>query len=134
MMEYKGYTGRITAFDETQGIIHGEIMDIDDVVTFQGQTAAELVQAFHDSVDDYLAFCAERSEPPARPYSGRLLVRMSPTLHQRASLAAKKARESLNAWVVSAIDAHVGQIPKSRTPTANTPKLRGKRGIIVGDD
>ncbi len=30
-----------------------------DVVTFQGQSVDEIVQAFRDSVDDYLEFCAE---------------------------------------------------------------------------
>jgi predicted HicB family RNase H-like nuclease len=70
MMEYKGYRGRITALDDRQNILHGEVVGINDVVTFQGKTSAELVQAFHDSVDDYLAFCEERSEVPEKPYSG----------------------------------------------------------------
>ena len=105
MMEYKGYTGRITALDESQGILHGEVADINDVVTFQGQTPEELVRAFRDSVDDYLAFCEERSEAPEKPYSGKFLVRIPPVLHRRAALAAKKAGESLNAWVASAIAA-----------------------------
>ena len=63
MMEYKGYTGRITALDEKQGVIHGEVADIRDVVTFQGKTAEEVIQAFHDSVDDYLAFRAQCRNP-----------------------------------------------------------------------
>jgi predicted HicB family RNase H-like nuclease len=113
-MEYKGYTGRITALDDSQGILHGEVVGIDDVVTFQGKTAEELVQAFRDSVDDYLAFCEELSEPPEKPYSGRFLVRISPTLHQQAAHAAKKAGESLNAWVASAITAFLGKTAPAR--------------------
>jgi predicted HicB family RNase H-like nuclease len=113
-MEYKGYTGRITALDEKQGIIHGEVADINDVVTFQGKTPEELIQAFHDSVDDYLAFCEERSEAPEKPFSGKFVVRISPVLHGQASLAAKKAGESLNAWVGSAIKAALGKAAPSR--------------------
>jgi predicted HicB family RNase H-like nuclease len=67
MMEYKGYTGRLTALDENQGIIQGEIADINDVVTFQGRNPDELVQAFRNSVDDYLEFCEERGEAPEMP-------------------------------------------------------------------
>jgi predicted HicB family RNase H-like nuclease len=59
MMEYKGYVGRITVVDEMHGIIHGEVSGINDVVTFEGKTPEEVVQAFRDSVDDYLAFRAE---------------------------------------------------------------------------
>jgi predicted HicB family RNase H-like nuclease len=118
MMEYKGYTGRITALDEKQGILHGEVADVNDVVTFQGQTAEDLVQAFHDSVDDYLDFCAERAEAPEKPYSGKFLMRISPALHQRAALAAKQAGESLNAWAASAIKAHLGKAAPSHRKTA----------------
>ena len=67
MMEYKGYTGRLTAVDEDEGIFHGVVTGIHDVVTFEGKSPEELVQAFHESVDDYLAFCAERSEEPEKP-------------------------------------------------------------------
>src|SRR5262249_46950074 len=109
MMEYKGYTGQITAVDEAQGIIHGEVTGINDIVTFEGKSPEELVQAFHDSVDDYLEFWEQRSESPEKPYSGKFLVSISPALHQQASLAAKKAGESLNAWVASAIKAQLGK-------------------------
>lgn len=67
MMQYQGYTGRITALDEKQGLIHGRVAGISDVVTFEGRNLEELVQAFHDSVDDYLDFCAECQEPPDKP-------------------------------------------------------------------
>jgi len=59
MMKYKGYTGHVEYDDEAK-IFHGEVLGIKDVVTFQGTTVDEIEQAFKDSVDDYLAFCAER--------------------------------------------------------------------------
>jgi predicted HicB family RNase H-like nuclease len=63
---YQGYSAKI-ALDDQQGAFHGEIVGITDVVTFQGATADELTRAFHDSVDDYLAFCEQRGEKPDRP-------------------------------------------------------------------
>jgi predicted HicB family RNase H-like nuclease len=65
-MKYKGYQG-IIEFDEASNIFHGEIINTRDVVTFQGTSATELQKAFRDSVDDYLAFCAERGEEPDTP-------------------------------------------------------------------
>jgi predicted HicB family RNase H-like nuclease len=41
-------------------VFYGEVINISDVVTFEGSSADELTQAFRDSVDDYLAFCAEQ--------------------------------------------------------------------------
>lgn len=66
MMKYKGYTGDVEYDDEAK-IFHGEVLGIKDVVTFQGTTVNEIEQAFKDSVDDYLAFCAERGEEPDQP-------------------------------------------------------------------
>lgn len=66
MMHHKGYEATI-ALDEDAGIFHGEVINLRDVITFQGSSAAELKQDFADSVEDYLAFCAERGEEPEKP-------------------------------------------------------------------
>ncbi len=102
MMTYKGYIGQVE-FDDEASIFHGEVINTRDVITFQGESVGELRQAFIDSVDDYLAFCAERGEKPEKPYSGKLIVRMSPDLHRQAYQEAVKSSESLNQWVNQAI-------------------------------
>lgn len=95
MLEYKGYRGHVD-FDEDAGLFHGEVVDSRDVVTFQGTSVQELEQAFRDSVDDYLAFCAERGEKPDKPFSGRLMVRLPSELHRRLYVEASEAGKSLN--------------------------------------
>ena len=60
-MTYKGYEAYIT-IDEQAGIMHGEIINLRDVITFQGKSVRELKKALADSVEDYLAFCKERGE------------------------------------------------------------------------
>ncbi len=61
MLEYKGYTGHVE-FDDEAGLFHGEVLDKRDVITFQGISVQQLEQAFRESIDDYLEFCAERNE------------------------------------------------------------------------
>lgn len=63
--EYKGYIPKVE-FDKGSGILHGEVVGIRDVVTFQGHDVTDIEKAFHDSVDDYLAMCAERGEEPCQ--------------------------------------------------------------------
>ena len=58
MLNYKSYTGSIETSVE-DGVLHGCVLDIKDVITFEGTTIEELKQAFQDSVDDYLEFCQE---------------------------------------------------------------------------
>lgn len=103
MLKYKGYIG-VVAFDDEAEIFHGDVINMSDVVTFQGETAHELKQAFIDSVDDYLAFCAERNEAPEKPFSGKLNLRLAPELHRDAYLAAKRKHQSLNVWLNQAVE------------------------------
>ena len=97
MMEYMGYLGKVD-FDDEAGIFYGEVINLRDVVTFQGETVEELRRAFQDSVEDYLEFCAERGEEPERPFSGKFTVRISPELHRRIYTEAKMKGKSLNRW------------------------------------
>jgi predicted HicB family RNase H-like nuclease len=64
-MKYKGYKAIVT-FDENAKLFHGEVINIRDVITFQGKAVAELKRAFADSVENYLAFCKGREEEPAK--------------------------------------------------------------------
>lgn len=56
MIEYKGYLSKI-GFDSESDIFHGEVINIRDVITFQGKSTEELRRALEDSVEDYLEFC-----------------------------------------------------------------------------
>jgi hypothetical protein len=55
--------------------------------------------AFRDSVEDYLDFCAQRGETPEKPYSGKFIVRIEPELHKAIATRARIKRKSLNRWV-----------------------------------
>ena len=98
MMEYKGYIGKVEIDDEA-GILHGEIINIRDVITFEGVSVDEIQKAFRESVDDYLDFCAQRNESPEKPFSGKFVVRLPAELHRKAYIQAKLSDKSLNGWV-----------------------------------
>ena len=106
-MEYQGYLSRVE-FDDEANIFHGEVINIRDVVTFQGKSVDELRKAFEDSMDDYLAFCAERREKPDQPFSGRFTVRLSPEQHRKVILAAERARKSVDTWIAEVLNQATG--------------------------
>ena len=101
-MEYKGYFAKVE-FDDEADIFHGEVINLRDVITFEGTTVKELRKAFQDSVDDYLEFCAERGEDPDKPYSGRFVVRVEPELHKSIAIEARKKGASINSLVSEAL-------------------------------
>ncbi|WP_449225057.1 hypothetical protein [Azospirillum argentinense] len=63
---YKGYAPDIR-INPTTGTLHAVASGISDVVHAEGRTAADLWQAFRDSVDEYLAACAEKGCEPQQP-------------------------------------------------------------------
>jgi len=73
MTEYKGYIPNIE-FDPDAGILHGEVVGIRDVVTFEGRSIEEVMQAFRDSVDDYLAFCVATGDTGGEIPAGAEIV------------------------------------------------------------
>jgi len=102
MMEYKGYVGKVEMDDEA-GILHGEVINIRDVITFEGVSVDEIHKAFRESVDDYLDFCAQRGESPEKPFSGKFVVRLPAELHRKAYIQARLADKSLNGWVTDVL-------------------------------
>ena len=101
-MLYKGYSARIE-FDEQDRIFVGHLAGIRDIVGFHGSSVDELEAAFHESVDDYLAHCAQLNLPANKPFSGRMLLRVPPEVHAQASVAAQVAGMSLNQWAAQAL-------------------------------
>ncbi len=65
-MTYKDYEA-VAEYDGDAGLSHREVLNLRDVITFQGQSAAGLKQAFADSAEDYLAFCKERERNQTSP-------------------------------------------------------------------
>ena len=60
---YKGYQGSVE-YSAEDGVLYGEIEGIRDLVTFESASVDEIEQAFRDSVDEYLLFCAQAGKPP----------------------------------------------------------------------
>lgn len=102
MMEYKGYIGKVEIDDEA-GILYGEVINVRDVITFEGESVDEIQKAFRESVDDYLAFCAKRKESPEKPFSGKFVLRLPAELHRKAYIQAKLKDKSLNGWVTEVL-------------------------------
>jgi predicted HicB family RNase H-like nuclease len=49
-MKYKGYTG-VVELEEERQVLFGRVIGVRDVITFKGESVAEVIRAFHESVD-----------------------------------------------------------------------------------
>ena len=101
-MQYKGYTTDMT-FDPVDKIIVGRVLDVDDIITFHGESVAEFEEQFHAAVDAYIAACEALGSQPEKPASGRLMLRVAPRVHAAALKAAARNGMSLNKWAEAAL-------------------------------
>jgi predicted HicB family RNase H-like nuclease len=126
MMEYKGYLATVE-YDDEAGIFHGEVVNTRAVITFQGGSVDELHQEMASSIEDYLAWCAERGKEPEKPYSGTLLVRATPTLHRAVAQAAAREHQSVNAWVTHTLENAVGLVGQGAAEAPHRARARSPR-------
>ena len=96
-MSYKGYSARVE-YDDEDGIFVGRIAGIRDGVGFHADSVAELREAFHEAVEDYIETCASIGKEPQKAFSGQMMFRVNPELHRKAAIAAELAGKSLNQW------------------------------------
>lgn len=106
ILEYKGFQGSVE-FALEAGVLHGKILLIDDLVTYEADNITELNEAFKESVDDYLATCKELGLPPNKPFSGTFNVRIGASLHRDLARQAQREDKSINDFVREAIDCHL---------------------------
>lgn len=102
-LTYKGYIGSVS-FSEKDNVFFGKIEGINGLVNFEGESVKELTNAFHEAVEDYLAYCKEEGIEPHKSYSGTLNIRISPETHSRIAILAKQAGISINAFIKSAVE------------------------------
>ncbi len=102
-MEYKGYVGTVE-FSEENSIFFGKVIGTRALISYEGQSARELVSDFHGAVDDYLELCAAEGIEPERAYKGSFNVRISPELHKQAVMAAMSKEMTLNRFVETSIE------------------------------
>ena len=61
-IQYKGYVGSVE-FSEEDGIFYGKVMGIRSLISYEGESAKELLDDFHGAIDDYLETCKKESNP-----------------------------------------------------------------------
>ncbi len=106
MLKYKGYFGSVE-FSIEDGVLHGKIQCVNDLVTYEAETLAGLQEAFEEAVDDYLETCKILNKDPEKPMSGTFNVRIGSELHKKVYLAACADGKSLNDYIKTAIEEKV---------------------------
>lgn len=118
---YNGYIGSLE-FDSNDKILHGKILFIRDIITYEAENAAEIENAFKEAVDEYLEDCKFLGVDPDKSLSGTFNVRISPDLHKEISQKSTLKGISLNQYVTQALEhyAHQGEEINSSIQNLNS--------------
>lgn len=102
-LEYKGYKGSVE-YSKEDNCLFGKVQGMSKaLILYEGQTLDELRKDFEDGIDSYLEGCRTDGVEPAKPYSGRLNLRMSSELHSRVAAFVLASGTTINDFINKAI-------------------------------
>ena len=101
-MEYRGYIGSVE-FSEEDGLFFGKVQGIRSLISYEGENARELIDDFHNAVDNYFEECKRINSEPETAYKGSFNVRLGTDLHRRAAVYAISHQQSLNSFIEDAV-------------------------------
>lgn len=81
-----------------------------DLIVYEGNTLNELRQDFTNAVDNYIEGCLSEGIQPRKPFSGKLVLRMSSELHGRIADAASDRGTTINDFINHAIASELARL------------------------
>ena len=87
MLAYKGYLGSIE-WDVESKLLHGKILFVSDLVTYEAKDETELCREFEAAVEDHVTTCKQLGRKPPKPFSGQLSVKADIQVQPAAIISA----------------------------------------------
>ena len=125
LLRYKNYLATVSIDTEADAAVSLRACSIninagDGFIEAYAESINDLKREWETSVDEYLAFCKRRDISPAKPYSGKLMMRLDPELHGAVAACAAAEGVSLNAWLINAVK------DRAQQEAGPTQKVRGR--------
>lgn len=107
-IKYKDFIGSVEVSIE-DNCVHGKILFINDLVTYESDTPINLKAKFKAAVDDYLETCKALKIEPHKSFSGSFNIRIEPERHQELAIHAAQKNTTINQVVKKAIGKYLDQ-------------------------
>jgi predicted HicB family RNase H-like nuclease len=126
-LEHHGYSGSVEVSVE-DGCLHGRLLHIVDIITYEGRTVPDVATAFEVAVDEYLEHCRTIGKTPNRPYSGTFNVRVGPERHRQLALLAARTGSSINETMCRVIDKYFRPVTVRLQTGPGASRFHGSTG------
>lgn len=102
-LEYKGYKGTVE-YSKEDDCLCGRVIGMSkDLILYEGGDISALKEDFKDSIDSYIDGCIADGIEPRKPFSGKMLIRMTSELHSRVATCANGEGIAINDFINRAI-------------------------------
>ena len=102
-LAYKGYKGSVE-YSKEDNCLFGKVQGMSKaLILYEGQTLDELRKDFEEGIDSYIEGCKADGIEPAKPYSGKLNLRMSSELHSKVAAFVASTGITINDFINKAI-------------------------------
>ena len=91
-------------YDPELEMLRGEFIGLNGGADFYANDVDGLKREGKISLDIFVEACKEDGVTPFRIYSGKFQVRVGSKTHKSITMAAKKSGQSINSWVVEALE------------------------------
>lgn len=110
IMTINGYNA-IISYDADIEMFRGEFIGLNGGADFYADNITDLKKEGQTSLNVFLQMCKEEGITPKKTYSGKFNVRVSPSVHEKAVIAACAENKSLNQWVADTLSASSQTLP-----------------------
>ena len=89
VLTHAGFSGSMEV-SYADKCLHGKVLFIDDLITYEAETPGELNDAFVEAVDRYLAYCERTGKPANKPLGEPFNLGTVSEVHHDACKAASE--------------------------------------------
>jgi predicted HicB family RNase H-like nuclease len=122
VLEYMDFIGSVH-YSAEDSVFFGKLEGIDDLVSFEGGSVAELEAAFRETVDDYKSLCSSAGKALEKSFKGTFNVRIRSDLHRLACRQATREGKTLNQFVQDAVEREVREPSPEYSPAPRRTRL-----------
>lgn len=102
VLDIDGYSA-VVSYDPETNLLRGEFIGLNGGADFYADNVAALLEEGRNSLSLFLEVCRERGIAPRKNFSGKFQMRLDPSVHEKATVAAAARGTSLNALIEEAV-------------------------------
>ncbi len=90
-------------YDPEIELFRGEFIGLNGGADFYANNIADLKKEGKISLNTFLDVCKENNIEPFKQFSGKFVIRVSPEIHEKITLASLSNEQSINKWATDVL-------------------------------